>query len=315
MKPINNSNQFQILFRGFKTAGYQYPINLTDTNIGFSIQRCYPENIRFKPAKTTSGKDDDVAVVWIVYEESLRKNGADLIPIRFRIGTMSKYRAKHWDYDFEKPDCPTRESVEIRKKSVQPLEMNLIDEFFYSESKGYIVNTKGKKTRGIDILNYLFDYHCNTTHPIKGLGVRTKNSLAIFSLRGLDKTISSIKWALKYVFGRTLDEQTNRNSHLDGYLEADFKKTADNSLELGGYRTTKRVILLFSALVALACFFCLPVKDESYVGNLLHDDFLLIIHSLLGLFILDEVIPIAIFRLMNSFISLRKIYLNFLLKR
>ena len=45
------------LFYGYADAGYENPIQLTDTSVGFSIQRNYPAGIKFKPAKTSKGYD------------------------------------------------------------------------------------------------------------------------------------------------------------------------------------------------------------------------------------------------------------------
>ena len=109
MKFLQDSNQFISLFGDIESAGYTDAINLTDTKIGFSVQHKYPNNIRYKPAKTSEGIDDNVAVIWVVYEALAENTKSDLIPIRLRIANMSKYRAVHWDYDFDKANCPSRE--------------------------------------------------------------------------------------------------------------------------------------------------------------------------------------------------------------
>jgi len=131
MTQLETSYQLLALFGDITSAGYLEPIHLTDTKVGFSVQRGYPTNIRYKPARNKAGEYDNIAVIWVVYEDRLPQ-GDSLIPIRLRIAMMSKYRSVHWDYDFQAEVCPTKESVLESKKSPQPLDLSLSGVWTYS---------------------------------------------------------------------------------------------------------------------------------------------------------------------------------------
>lgn len=311
----NNGQELFNLFGDLANAGYISPIFLTDAKVGFSIQKNYPADIQYKPAQTKTDEDDNIAVIWVVYESQQEKNHPDLIPIRLRIATMSKYRALHWDYDFEDTKCPTEDSVMESKKSPQPLELNSSEACFYSQSKNVLVDADGNVVSGHSVLDELFKYHCDTVHPIRGFGFRSKNWLEGFSRTSFDKAINSLVWILTHVFGRTLDERRDRNSYFEGYLKEKFKKISVDSIELAGYRASKKVILIFSILVVISSYLILPVDEGTYLGNVLKSEFLMVVYSILCLYLLDELIPNLLFWSMNACISQRKRYLNWLLSK
>ena len=69
MPHLQSSQDLLCLFGDIESSGYFNYVSLNDTKVGFSLQKNYPSNIQFKPAKTNSGEDDDVAVIWVVYDE------------------------------------------------------------------------------------------------------------------------------------------------------------------------------------------------------------------------------------------------------
>lgn len=313
MKYVNNSNEFLDLFGDIQSSGYVNPISLTDTKIGFSVQRQYSANIGFIPAKTKNGENDDIAVIWVVYESIAEDRKEKKVPIRLRIAKMSKYRAKNWDYDFSDENSPTKESVTTSKESIQPLEFSCIDEYYYDASKKSLVDKQGGVVLGSKILDELFGYHCKSSHPVKGLMFRAKNTVELKRVQAYDSIIKSIKYVLNTFFGRTLDDQFNRFSY-DGYLLSDFKKTADSVLEVASYKASKKVIILFLVSAIIFCLTLLPTKNL-YIKSVLDSEFLTVIHSLLALIVLDELVPLILFYLLNKTISGRKNYLNKLLSR
>lgn len=111
MKHLQNSQELLCLFGDIESSGYLDCIPLNDTKVGFSVQKKYPSNTQFKPVKTRDGEDDDIAVIWVVYDEFKQASTSHLIPLRLRIAKMSKYRAKNWEYNFDDEDCPSKESV------------------------------------------------------------------------------------------------------------------------------------------------------------------------------------------------------------
>ena len=302
------------LFEGWQEHGYQNITKLTDTKIGFSIQKHYPAHIEFKPVKLKNGEDDDVAVIWVIYDEQFRKPDESLVPIRFRIAKLSRYRITNYEYDFNATDCPSKESVHQSENSPQPFEINVVRNYFYNTSKGYFVTKSGNQILGLEILNEIFQRHCDSSHPIKGIGVRVKNWFFGFLFRFLENAVNFVIIVLNYIFGRRLEEQPNRSVYFHGYLYSDFKRNELDFIELSGYRSSKSVILVFCLIIAITSYFVLPAEDNSYIGNLINSDFLIIVHGLLVLFFLDNILPLMCFKLLNSIIKVRKNLFNYLMR-
>jgi hypothetical protein len=303
------------LFGDIENAGYVNAVVLTDAAVGFSVQRTYPDNIKFKPAKTAEGKDDSIACIWVVYESKKQSSKNLPVPIRFRIGLMSKYRARHFfDDDDLDPEKPTKVSLAASLGTPQPIELNLRDGYFFDPHTGGLVNEQGTAVRGVDALDEIYQAHCDTVHPVKGLGIRSKQATHSFSRNVLDKLIDSSKWCLKNLFGRTLNERPDRSSYFDGYKGQDFGKLSEDCIEVVGYKVPKRVLGLFIVLSAATAYFLYPIEERSYADIVVHSEVLLTIHCLTGLLFLDVIIPHMIFALVNGLIYIRKRYVNWLLK-
>jgi hypothetical protein len=315
MEKLVTSQEFLEKFGDIESAGYFDPRFLNDVRMGFSVQRNYPENIRFRPASNILGEVDSVAVIWAVCEEGLADAAKNLIPVRFRISLMSKYRSKYWDYNYDDKNCPTKDSVVASANSPKPLDMDFTDGCFYDARLGKFLDENLNEVSGVFLLNKLFIAHCNSVHLIMGAGIRTKALLNKAPIFFFTKTIACIVWILKNIFGRTLDESLDRATYFDGYLLKNFKVTGDDFIELAGYRAAKPVILLFAILATFICWCTLPVDEGTYLGNLIRSDFLLLIHTVLALAILDKIIPDALFWGLNKLIALRKKWINGALRR
>ena len=310
-----SSKEFIDLFEDVYEEGYEEVVLLRDTKIGFSIQRKYPEGIRFKPAQNMAGKPDNVAVIWVVYKDKTEDSGTGLVPLRLRIAMMSKYRALNWDYDFEDAECPTKSSIKTSKESPQPLELTLNSEFFYDSHINGFCDARGNEATGKQILDLLFVAHCNSVHPLKGLKHQSQKKLNEWILLIFDRSINGCIWVLKTVFGRILDESRDRSVFLDGYRRENFKKIELDSVTLLGYKAPIRVALLFCALVIVICVLARPVQAGSYADLVLENKILLTIHGVGLLIFLVDVLPHIIFSKLNWLISCRKQYLDKQLKR
>lgn len=315
MQGLNSSQDLIDLFGDITLSGYINPTFLNDTKVGFSIQRKYPTNIRYKPAKNTAGHEDNIAVIWVVYDTNRQNNNLTLVPLRLRIAMMSEYRAKHWDYDFSDDTCPTEESIRESLSSPQPFDLDLYDYYFHSINDNKFVDANSTDVTGIEILNKLFNAHCDSVHPLKGFPLRSKRATQRIFRFMLDQLINGQKWILEKVFSRTLDERLNRSTYIDGYLKDDMKILAVGNMEIAGYRTSKNIVLLFAIVVVTTALFVLPVTENTYAGNVLRSETLMIAHSLIVLYFLDTAIPNLLFRSMNLTICFRKRFLNWLLKR
>jgi len=93
--------------------------------VGFSVKREYPENIRFKPAKTKSGKDDVIALFKVTYGDPKYTDkpfNPERVPILIIISIVrwSIYKNSHFDYCYDDNDCPTAESLILMNSSPAP---------------------------------------------------------------------------------------------------------------------------------------------------------------------------------------------------
>lgn len=134
---ITNTKQFIDLFNFKEESGYYDPIHLQDEEIGFSIKKKYPTNIRFRPAVKQSGEPDEIMVIWIVLHlPKSFKAGLDSkkFPLYIKINKYSLYRTKYFDYDFNDKESPTRESITLSKNTPQPLELEYFSDFFFDEA-------------------------------------------------------------------------------------------------------------------------------------------------------------------------------------
>lgn len=69
----------------------------------------------------------------------------------------------HFDYNFDDPDSPTKESLEISKKSISPAELESYDDYFYDLNKRCFIE-KGKKIEARKMLDDIFALHIKTAH-------------------------------------------------------------------------------------------------------------------------------------------------------
>lgn len=314
MTYLHTSQEFLDKFGDIQLAGFIDPTFLTDIKIGFSIQKNYPDNIRYKPAKDESGNPDNIAVIWAVYEERFASKGDRYIPLRFRIALMSKYRTLNFDYDYDDPKCPTKDSVAISFATPRPIDLDLNDSYFYDSEKDCFVNGDYEKVPGVTILVSLFEAHIDSVHLIKGASLRSKIYIEGSITRLLDASINGVIYVLEQCFGRTLDERLERMTYFDGYSSDSLKVTGTDFMEVAGYKASKKVIVIFAVIVAIFCWYTLPVDEDTYLGNLIQSDFLLLVHSLLLLVFLDNVFPKILFHMLNWLIGLRKKYINWRLR-
>lgn len=307
------TQEFLALFDDLLSNGFQEPTFLKDTKIGFSIQKPYPENIGYKPAKTKNGQPDNIATLWVVYDEKLKVD--HLIPIRVRAAVMSRYRIKNFDYDFTDEDnCPTEESILVSRKSIQPLDISLVGNYFYNLKTHKFEDAQGTSIEGVDILNEVFEYHCRTSHPIRGLGIRLNSQIPTFIIKIFDRIIDSIEFSLKSIFGRTLDPSVDKMTYFDGYTKENFKKIPGDYLEIVKYRASYRVIVLHIVIVIFLCYCLTPIPEKSYWKAIVDSELLLAIHNLALLITLDELIPTTLFHILNKFIYFRKKYIDWTLR-
>ncbi len=306
---FNSTNEFLEEFNLSESSEYFDPIYLNDQKVGFSIKRKYPSNIRYKPALYKNGEPDDVAVIWVNYthpeETDIEIDERD-VPIVVRVSSFSQYRAKKIDYDFTDENSPTKKSVEDHIKTPKPVSLTFTKEFRYNHSEEVFLDEKGQNITGIELLNMVFESHCNTIHWLKGLKIQFKlfSRAKIVSLTSV--LISLSKYLLKGLFGRTLDEDDMITAYYHGYKHSQFKKLDQDSISIFNYKTSKSVIILFCIILStLSVFMYNAGKTWGYFKYIGKNNTLSVAHVFLLLWLLDSIIPTMIFWVINNLIKFR----------
>ena len=179
-----------------------------DDTIGFSIQREYPDNIRYKPPRTSDGRPDRVALIRVACigpKKKAEKSAEYQTSIFLDIGLYSRYLSNHLDYNFNEADCPTEESVQNSKATPKPIDLQSSDEYVYEHRSKALQNARGEEVSGEKILDELFNKHCSTVHLLKGLSLRWRISSRNIFVKLIDLYIQFNKWLLKSLFGRSLE--------------------------------------------------------------------------------------------------------------
>lgn len=313
---ITTGHELIAAFDDIQTYGFYDPVNLTDS-IGFSIKKNYPADIRFKPAlQQGSRKPDSVAVIWVVYlyeRAAQRDDGSLLIPLKIRIGLMSLYRSKHWDYDYSDIEggCPSKESMEASLASPHPIELSFENDYYYDNTLSALVDKDRNRLSGGEILLQVFEKHCNTVHLLKGLQLRAK-LVAQSKFSGvLGLVVSALIFLLKVGFGRTLESSDSLSGLYKPFGRESFKRLDQDSIDLFGYKASKHIIILFCLLVIGACtyrFFHPSTSD--YVAWLDGKELVSVAHAIFAIWFIDVVVPWCLFLLVNlTIISKKKVSL------
>lgn len=282
---------------------------LTDCKVGFSIQREYPKDILYSPLVNGKGEDDTVALIQVVYShptELKTEFDSHKVPLIIRAVTHSRYRAMHFDYDFNDPDSPTKESIEKTKATPMPVALDFDNEFFYDHHANTLLDHTHEPISGEQLLNIVFKSHCDTAHQKRGRTIRAKLKYQSFATAILGSIISILISALTNLFGRTLDDNETTYAYYRGYQRKDLKKLSTESLDVFGYKAARNVIILFCVIVTIsyAIKYAFGIQTP-YLNKVFSESFLALTHALILLWLLDVVIPLLLFRLVNIMIKKR----------
>lgn len=284
--------------------------HLTDRKVGFSVQRKYPNDILYIPLVNREGDADTVSLIHVVYSHPTDEESefnSHKVPLIIRISTHSKYRANHIDYDFDNPKSPTKESIERTKVSTTPIALDFYDEFFYDHHSGSFIGKDLEQLSGIEVLERVYQMHCETAHIKKGRGIRRKLHFQTTATALLAFVISTFTKALSVIFGRTLDDSDNYFAYLQGYDRKSLKKLSTESLDVFGYKASRRVIILFCFFVAIS--YAVKYRygiPTPYLNSIFTDNFLALTHALIILWFLDVVAPLVLFYFINILIKIRR---------
>jgi len=286
--------------------------------IGFSVQRPYPESSKFSPPVKRDGTPDSYALIRVRYGLSEKNaNTPHRVPISANIGVFSRYLSNNFDYDFEDDDCPTEESVLSSKRSTRPLDLSFFDEHFYDHQSDSLIDKAGKKVEGIQILNELYEKHLATADHFKGRVFRWKMN-SVYKTASLCKPLTDIfKWLLKIICGRTIEAGDISRGFWSEYRPEDLKLLKTERIDVFGYRASKNVIVTFCIILLVsyiaAYLFGYTPKWLVTIGK---NNLLSFALAVLSITVLDTILPKFLFLLVNLTIRLqyRLITMNFKFK-
>ncbi len=291
---------------------------LIDRKAGFSVLREYPANIQYKPPVTKEGRPDSVALIYVFCifpGESAEVVDFNKIPIILKVNIYSQYLGKHFDYKFDDDDksCPTRASVELSKQSPKPISLESIDEYTYSHSDKNLKDKNNRVVSGQEILNEIFEQHCNTVHLIKGLKIQWKMGSQRFGVKVIEVSIQLLIWLLKHLTGRIIEPDKEMFAGiLKPYQKENMRLLSPDKINIFNYEASKNIIITFCCLVllwhTLAFFFSITVP---YIKSIKSDNTVLLCTAILVLWTLDHMLPKFIFWFINKLISW-KLHLMFL---
>lgn len=278
---------------------------LSDVKVGFSVKSEYPSGIRFKPAKTRDGRADSLAVIWVVYADE--EDSSTKVPVSFRIERFNLYRARNFDYDFTDENCPTKESLEASNASPSPVGLEYRQDYFFDHESNSFVDSKGNKKTGQEILDKVFDDHCNTVHLLKGVKLRFQLLMQSKVTGVLGLVVTLLEYFLKKVFGRTFEESDSLSAFYKGYDYSNFKKLNEDSLNVFGYKAAKSVIVLFCLIVvSVSLYRYFNGISGGYLAYISKSNLLSVVHALLLLWLLDTLVPFLMFKFVNLILWARR---------
>jgi hypothetical protein len=283
---------------------------LSDRTVGFSVERDYPKNIRFKPPYYRDGSPDIVAIIHVVYAHPADFGDpikGEKVPIYLAIFTFSKYMSNHRDYDFDDPNSPNRESVLSSDSTPRPIDLRSMDDYYYDHKTNLLHNKRGKIVLGEFILNDLFSDHCKTVKRLFRLRIGVKSAIRNVHTYIYGKLITTIKYLMDKLFGRKLTPEDAFSGILQPYKKEDIKMEKGAVINILGYEASKKVILTFCFLYIFVSSILYFFRIKSgYMAHLVSNNLAIICTAITTIWILDTAVPWLLFILINHFLKRRK---------
>ncbi len=271
-------------------------------DLGFSVQRKYPDKCRYSPPVTKNGEPTTYAQIGVLYEpKRCDSRKPHIIPVSANVRVFHRYISNHLDYNFEDENSPTEESVIASKKTPHPADLSAWDEYAYDHERDAFLDSDGNIIEGIQIIEGLYQNHLATVDKFKGLVFRWK--LASKNRAGVlyGELREFFKWVLKKVCGRTLEtDEFMRGVHND-YRPEDVKLLKTERIDVFGYKASKNVIVTF-CILSLAGYSFLHWNgvDSPWLKGVAGNSLLAFAFSIVCITCVDHVLPKMLLCLINA---------------
>ncbi|MDO8803359.1 MAG: hypothetical protein Q7R35_02915 [Elusimicrobiota bacterium] len=304
MSYFESSSEFFKIFGIDENSDYKTFLRLDDIKVGFSIQREYPKDGRYKPPTLKDGTPDVIAIIHVAYNQEGAHPKIEItderVPIRITVTWGSKWLANHVSYDFENKECPTKESIDISNKTPSPYHSSVEGYFDHKQNK-FILGT-GENLEPKGLLDSVFENNLKAPSYLFILRRKSKNTV-----RDLNRILIKIaRYFLELIWNWQIEDRISARNYLTGYLESEVIKQPRKELDLFGYKTSTETIVGFCCLIIITFLACHLLGGSSpLLKSVLNNGFLTSICVLVALYIFDKVVPRLLLELINILIRFR----------
>jgi hypothetical protein len=291
---INSAERLREIFDLANPDGvYHNYLPFPDRIAGFSIEREYPNKLRYKPLKTRDGKAVTVALYHVVYghpKDTEQPINDAKVPVFISIGLFNRYKAAHHEYAFSDPDCPTEESIELSESSPKPASLESKN-IFYDHKIEKLIIVSGQAVSGRKLLDSLFKNHCDTVRKWRGIKYRFNKKVHSAKIYICKQGERFCRCLLKCL-GYALPEKVGFDIFSGSYTRKDLQACKSADITIFQYKTSKNVVVAFSIIVVIGfiLYFLLGLKLP-FVSGLATGSLFVMCSVIIFLWILESVIP------------------------
>ncbi len=284
---VKKSQDFSRLF-SIDTDTYNNLILFTENEIGFSVLRNYPNNIKYKSPVDSANNPTNKALIRVKYSQSLRE-------ILINISNFCEYTNTHDNLNYSDSDCPTSDSMKLSAKTRKPLDVIFTDEFYLINSL-QITDKEGNVIETSELFDKVFRKHLHTIEFLPWIRVRIIRISRDIIRSLLTWGIKGTKYLLLrmgYSFDVTLENAMRQ--YLDGFAEEEIIKTEitkKNIIKVFDYEASQNSVFIVCVgiiLLSLISFMFPRLLISRYFTYLSTEMF--IFHALLLFIIIDVIMP------------------------
>ena len=138
---------------------HYYDVVPQENAAAFAIFRRYPPGTPAAAVVTRNGNPALTCMLKLIVEHQSETKGISRVRLSASVHNPSRLQRPVPDY--EDPNCPTQESLDVFKKSYRPVDVEIEDSYFYDEFEDKFFGPQGAAT-GQEMLDFAFDYHLRT---------------------------------------------------------------------------------------------------------------------------------------------------------
>ena len=285
---------------------------------GFSVRRNYPPHTDL--SRVLTRRDEPDLCCLIHFGVSLSSAPGGVCKMSLGTSLFSRWGENHMPgyHDFSNPDCPTPESLHIRRRAAKPLDLRFSNgEFFYDAADGHFYDEDGRRVTGKQILDYLYDYHCRTLHRWFRTKMHARNAYERAVRRLLREIQRGAGWLLEHGYDiQSTVPQKDYRFLFHTHSFADFKRLSDDKgTHFFGFVTSKRSLfanVLLLAVTYIAAYRYLP--RGGFFSAVYHNAPLTTAALVFAFLTLDQAVPFVLKAIVCGVSRLRPMTLFFIRK-